>query len=460
MRPGKEAAIAFLICGFVFAVYAVSPVSQSGDSFWTVPVMLSLLSEGNTNLDEYQELLRQKRYQGVECVTPGYQVTPTDPRLGCPAGSHYYYWYPAGTPFVALPLMVAMDWSLRVLGPAVERTAGARLGPVRRAFAGRDYLASHLLVEDALSSAFVALAAMFVFLTARVYLGLAGSIALALLFAFATSAWSTASRALWQHGPAMLMLSAALYLLSMAAKQPALLAWSAAPLVLAYFIRPTESVVLVMVGAYVLIHHRAQFVKWLVAAIVTAAPFLIYNLVTYHRLLQTYFTLPLFFKPTPSNFPAILTAFAGVAISPSRGLFVFSPFLVFSLAGAGLALRKRWMTPLSGYLASALALHWLALSDFQLWTAGHSYGPRLFSDVLPIFMFFMIPAFLWLRLGEPRRPLSIVFYLSVLISVFIHFRGARYWPPNEWNGKPSEVSIERVWDWHDPQFLRGLYPGK
>ena len=192
------------------------------------------------------------------------------------------------------------------------------------------------------------------------------SIALALLFAFATSAWSTASRALWQHGPAMLMLSTALYLLSLAPKQPVLLACSAAPLVLAYFIRPTESVVLVMVATYVLIHHRGQFVKWLLAAIVTATPFLIYNLVTYHRPLQTYFTLPLFLKPTPSNFPAMLTAFAGVAVSPSRGVFVFSPFLLFSLAGIGLLLRKKWMTPLWCYLAAALALHWLALSDFQL----------------------------------------------------------------------------------------------
>ncbi|PYT29514.1 MAG: hypothetical protein DMG57_11465 [Acidobacteria bacterium] len=291
---------------------------------------------------------------------------PTDPALGCSAGSHYYYWYPAGTPFVTLPLMIAMDWSLRVMGPIADRLGGGRLGPVWRAFAQRDYLASHLLVELALSSAIVALATLFVFLTARVYLGLAGSIALALLFAFATSAWSTASRALWQHGPAMLMLSTALYLLSLAPKQPVLLACSAAPLVLAYFIRPTESVVLVMVATYVLIHHRGQFVKWLLAAIVTATPFLIYNLVTYHRPLQTYFTLPLFLKPTPSNFPAMLTAFAGVAVSPSRGVFVFSPFLLFSLAGIGLLLRKKWMTPLWCYLAAALALHWLALSDFQL----------------------------------------------------------------------------------------------
>jgi hypothetical protein len=63
---------------------------------------------------------------------------------------------------------------------------------------------------------------------------------------------------------------------------------------------------------------------------------------------------------------------------------------------------------------------------------------------------------MWLRLDEPHRPPSLVFYLCVLISVFIHFRGAMYWAPYEWNGHPSEVSPRRAWDWRDPQFLRGI----
>ena len=103
-----------------------------------------------------------------------------------------------------------MDASLRVVGPTLDRIAGDRVGPVARAFFRRDYLDAHLLVEVAIASTLVALTAMLLFFTARLYLGAAGSIALALLFAFGTSAWSTASRALWQHAPAMLMLTAAL----------------------------------------------------------------------------------------------------------------------------------------------------------------------------------------------------------------------------------------------------------
>jgi hypothetical protein len=36
--------------------------------------------------------------------------------------------------------------------------------------------------------------------------------AVAMVFAFGTAAWSTASRGLWQHGPSMLCLAVAAYL--------------------------------------------------------------------------------------------------------------------------------------------------------------------------------------------------------------------------------------------------------
>src|SRR5579863_6883396 len=362
MRLGAKASVALLLFGVVFLIHVLCPVSQSADSFWTVPVMLSLLTKGNTNLDEFPGLLREKHYQGVECVTAEYHAVQPDAERGCAAGSHYYYWYPIGTPVLALPLLVAADASLRVVGPIAERAAGGHLDPVWLAFARRDYLASHLLVEVTIGSAIVAIATALLFLTARGYLGMSGSIALALLFAFGTSAWSTASRALWQHGPVMLMLCAALYLLSRAVNRPALLPWTAAPLAFAYFIRPTAGIVLALVGAYVFFHQGRQFAKWLLVAAATAAPFLAHNLSIYHRPLQSYFTPPWFLAPTPGNLSAILTAFAGNAVSPSRGLFTFSPFLLFSFAGVWLAFGRKWMTPLAYYLTAALTLHWIVLS--------------------------------------------------------------------------------------------------
>jgi len=55
MRLGSNPAIGSLLFGFVFLTHSVSPISQSGDSFWTVPVMMRMLFEGTTNLDAYPE---------------------------------------------------------------------------------------------------------------------------------------------------------------------------------------------------------------------------------------------------------------------------------------------------------------------------------------------------------------------------------------------------------------------
>src|SRR5579863_2302792 len=376
MRIWSNTGVGVLLFAAVFAVYIVSPVSQSADSFWTVPVMVSILTHGDTNLDEYPDLLREKRYQGVECVTADHRVIGASNDSGCPAGSHYYYWYPIGTPAVAFPLMAATDAALRIIGPAADRAVGSHVGSV-----ARDYLASHLLVEVLLSSIITALTTVLLFLTARMYLGIGASLAFAMLFAFGTSAWSTASRALWQHGPDMLMLTGGLSLLSLAARRPALLPWAAAPLTLAYFLRPTSSIVLACMTLYVFVHHRRQFSLWLAVGALTATPFLAYNLYIYHQPLPSYYMLKLFLPPTPSNLPRILDAFAGNILSPSRGLFVFSPFLLFSLAGIWLSVRRKWMTPLSYYVAAAVAMHWILISFYIYWTAGHCYGPRMFVDV-------------------------------------------------------------------------------
>ena len=135
-----------------------------------------------------------------------------------------------------------------MLGPIAIHFAGARLTPVERQFAGREYSKCYALVEMVLASFIIALAAVVIFLTARLFLPAAGAVVLALLFAFATPAYSTASRALWQHGPNMLMLATAVYLFARAGSRASLLQWTAVPLVLAYFIRPTSIIFVVLTG--------------------------------------------------------------------------------------------------------------------------------------------------------------------------------------------------------------------
>jgi hypothetical protein len=350
--------------------------------------------------------------------------------------------------------MVALDVALRIAGPALLRAGGSRIPPLIRGFLGRDYIHSYGVVEVVLASFLIGMATAFVFLTGREFLSQRMAVFLALLFAYGTAAWSTGSRALWQHGPEMLMLAITVYLLVKAAQRPSLAAWSAVPLAFAYFIRPTGAIAVAVLGLYVFLQHRAWFLKWALLAAATAAPFFGYYFAFYRRPLPPYFTQQNFLEPTVRNAGRFLLAMAGQCISPSRGLFVFSPFLVFAVLGIRVAFRRHWQTPLAYYLAAILLLHWIAISGFADWTAGFCFGPRYFSDVTPIFIFFLIPMLAAFEAGHATRLAAAAFVLTALIGFGIHLRGAVSWDVERWNY--SGVNPARAWDWKDPQFLRGL----
>ncbi len=250
------------------------------------------------------------------------------------------------------------------------------------------------------------------------------------------------------------MIAIVLYLLARSDSKPYLLIWTALPLSLAYFIRPTAAVLVAGFGAYVVFHHRDRFWKWAALAVVSAAPFLLYNLDVYGAPLSPYYTKQPMLPLELTSIGRFLTAFAGQVVSPSRGLFIFSPFLVFSVAGLWMAIRKRWQAPLVYYLAAMLALHWIAISLFADWTAGSCFGPRYFSDVIPILMFLLIPVLAEFRAIRTAPLIFSGFALCVLLAIAINFRGAVNWSVMDWNG--DNVTSERAWDWHDPQFLRGL----
>ena len=113
------------------------------------------------------------------------------------------------------------------------------LTPMMRDFFDRRYLETSAIAEIVIASVFVAIITVLIWLIFRRYLPDWISILMALLFAFGTPAWSTYSRALYQHGPLALMLALTLYLLTLSERKPGLVSWTAIPLAFGYFIRPT-----------------------------------------------------------------------------------------------------------------------------------------------------------------------------------------------------------------------------
>ena len=88
----------------------------------------------------------------------------------------------------------------------------------------------------------------------------------------------------------------------------------------------------------------------------------------------------------------LLSGLGGLLFSPTRGLFVFSPFLLFLVLAWRHLPRERGLT-LALSLGVILQILLYAKTD---WRGGASWGPRYMTDLLPLLM--------WMLARSHRRP--------------------------------------------------------
>jgi hypothetical protein len=434
----------------VLFVYSICPPFTSFDSYWAVPTALSILRHGGTAVDEYVPSAPPDARNSLECVPAAGPPLHSWESNGCRDG-HWYNLYPLAVSIFALPLIVLMKAAVAAVGPLVPRAGPLFSQPVVAAFFSGDFAAGHSLAELWSASTFGAIAVWLQYRIACLFLPRRAAAWLALLFALGTSEWSVASRNLFQHGLSVLLLSAALYLALLARESPSRIRFAGLPVALSLTVRPWNVVSVAVLTLYVAIHYRRHLAAFLLWASPVALLFFAYNLLVRHALLPLYMT-----RTMPVRIPA-LEGLAMHLFSPSRGLLVFTPVVVFSLAGMVLAWRLRWCWPLAPYLAAIVALHTALLAPF--WP-GHGYGPRFFADMSHLFVLFLIPAILyWRNMRGPARTAMAAAFLTVAAwGVFAHGRGATSVAANQWSALPASVdqAMGRVWDWSDPQFLRGL----
>jgi hypothetical protein len=431
----------------VYLFSGLSPRATSFDSRWSVYIAMSLWNHADTNLDEYPAAIGTEEY-ALECVDSAGHVRTHVPVCN----GHWYNSYPIGGPLLEAPLVIAEVEILRAARPLLSHFHSTQ--PVIDGFLHADYDVAHPLIEEEAASFLLAVSAVVMYFIALRFLPVARSVWLALLFALATSAYSVAGRALWQHTPSMLLLTIIIYMLLRAEEKPALAAWAGLPVALAYTVRPTDSLFVLTFTAYVAVRHRAYFVRYLLAAAPVAAAFVAYNESVYHSLFSPYYQTHLD-GFLPGNWGRFGVGLAGNLISPSRGLFIYTPVFLFAIWSM---LRRKWFAPVAPWLAALSLLHWLAISAYVAnWWAGQCYGPRFFTDLTPVFVLFLIPYFQnWTGLS---RGVRIAFVTLALIGFGMHLRGGWSSAVYEWNITPNDIDQhpDRNWDWSDPPFLRGLF---
>jgi len=144
--------------------------------------------------------------------------------------------------------------------------------------------------------------------------------------------------------------------------------------------------------------------------------------------------------------------FAGLLISPSRGLFVFSPVLVVALAGFG-SLRQSDPTVRPLWLAGAALLQLALYSLYAVWWGGHTYGPRYALDLLVPIAPALALGFARLRTSRVGMTLASA---SLAWSIAVAGLGAFVYPNEAWNTNPDEIDQhhDRLWDVGDSQIHR------
>jgi hypothetical protein len=148
-----------------------------------------------------------------------------------------------------------------------------------------------------------------------------------------------------------------------------------------------------------------------------------------------------------------LAAAAGLLISPSRGILVFSPVVVVALL-APLRVRRPPQDFGLAWLWTAALVQFLMYSTYSVWWGGHTYGPRYLLDVL-------VPLAPWGALGAAAlasRTGRVAGAILLSWSILVAAAGAFIYPTGVWNIDPVDVdrAHERLWEVRDSQIPRTL----
>jgi hypothetical protein len=349
----------------------------------TTLLPLSLLEHGDLTLDQFQDFAKEY-YR--------------DPYFLATVNGRTVSRYPVIAAVLAMPLY----------GPPLATGWMANSG-----YPWLPYPLTAFMVARFAAGLMTALAVVMFFFCARELADLKTSAALALVFGLGTSVWSTASQGLWQHTPSLLLQLIGIWFIlrgrrhGAMAVAPGALFFSAATIA-----RQNDALPALLFTVYVWLEYRPAVWRWIAWALPPALLAMAYNVV--------YNGSPLVFGyqeglQQTMGWPR-LDGIAGLLLSPSRGLLVYSPFFAFVFVGLR-QLAKDPYRRFYGFAALVFALGVLFLSTFQSWDGGWGYGTRLVIDVLPYAMFLLIPAFT--RLG--RVPSAIFWGTAVYGAVLQSF---------------------------------------
>ena len=297
--------------------------------------------------------------------------------------------------------------------------------------------------------------AVTVYLTARLLLPVAWSLAVTVASAFGTQVFSTISRALWSDTWGVFLVGLAVFVLLRSAvrRRPPNLPLLATLEAWAYIVRPTNSWALLGTAVYLLVTLRRAAWPFLLRVGAWLGLFVAYSWRHFHHLVPSYFE-----PGRRLDFTIGWSGLLGNLFSPSRGLFVYVPLVpgvALLLLNYRKSIRFRTFVALPVFVICG---HLLTLAGFEHWWGGHCFGARLTGGLVPWFSVLAVVGLDALREARAQgarsgvKVLAFVCLLAVL-SIAVNAVGAFSREASNWNVNPDiDQTPARLWDWRRPQF--------
>jgi hypothetical protein len=415
--PGRSLGTSVLIGIVCFLVYNANLRSISaGDTYPARYLPFGILRHGSLSLDPILTTVQQK--------------SPHAYWIQSGRGGRTVSLYPVVLPVLLSPLYVPAALQLRSQRwpeESLERTAR--------------------IMEKLTASLLAATSAALLFLLLQRRASPRVALMLTLVYAFGTTTWVISSQALWQHGLAELLLVSVLLLVSGPATRWTVIA-AGSMLALVAANRPPDVLLAAPLGLHGLFWARRRAPLLVAAAVIPAALVLAYNLAVVGHWAGGYALARE--KMQFLGYDPFL-GLAGLLFSPTHGLFVFSPFLIF----VPVLFRRVWEDAghrrLTLALGIAVVLQLLAYSKAD-WAGGASWGPRWLTDLLPILFWMLPPIVVSLRaMGR------LVFACGCAAAVLIEAIGA-FWYMNVSDDAIASASNRKqaLWDIRNAPFVAEL----
>ncbi len=415
------------MCLIVFIISYFSPVTYVGsDPFGTLLTSQAILQHGTIKIDAYHSLITDSD----NTILPQYwQFRKKNER--------YYYYFPLGTPVYATPFVwlanrFGMDMANKEDDAALQRF---------------------------LSALTITMACILIYRLCRYYVKDALALILSAVFVFGSSLMSTLGTALWSTNFTVIFLLLTLLMLVRDERQenvginPYLLGLL---LFSAYLCRPSASVYILITFPYVFLRKRDKmFLKLAGTCLLLFLLFVFASWTEYRQWLPDYY-LPGRIGAASSTFWAGLY---GNLFSPSRGIFIHSPYLILTVAGLLYGCKKVSQSLLFWMCISWSAAHLVLISKFRVWWGGGSYSNRLFTEAFPAMILLTLLAWHYAPSMPTERHRFMLIaggLFLVSIGIFISTYQGLYNPATvKWSLFPMRnvPKAGYFFDWKFPQFL-------